>query len=814
MNPPPQQQRWHAVNQEQWDPILPQPTKSQHPESLLFHDQLPYPHRDSTLPSVEERSQLPPIPPVSFNFDPQTPLGDWIWTQHSFSPSTFPDLPPPNFRLQNELETESPVLLMPLNVDTTSFKGFEDFGSEDIGDWKPSNAYLQRTPLLVPVDPLTHFDDLPNRVITEPAFGGASPGAPPSPAPSLPLVQSAPSPPAVPLPTVAPSTAPAHPFVNVYAHAPAPAPVHAHATATRPAAPPSKTPAKPRQLKGTVSLNESVACGACYERTAVLLLRGPQSSLDAPRHYDLVCLMCSAASPLNGASLESVEPAPASAKRKQREPGARTLIACDACSRQIGIGAMRVFADEGDAQKGRRCVEPAFEMEPVCAKCWDKYRLCSACGGGGKHRTGKWRPRELFKEGRKTCSLSHERLGKPIFEFEFRRSPSEISTSDLAAIETFWSGNYLSHYGQAREMEAYTGYESLPKLQDRISNAWLAAKAFMQAESTIGRRYVVLMWSTGTFKKKSSASSAASPSFPSAFSDTSSRSSTPSRSPSPSTPTSASPSPIASPSPSRRVTGFACVELDVNSGVLYASFTHFNPHSHSTIGSSYHKLLHGILADLRTNVPTPSPSPISAFFIPDRQRVGGPTGPRPVTSVLSWKGLEFIPLEEYVKKHSVPIEIFDPDRVVRLRDAGFDLLVAPFDEVLAWVDAVVRRGKPPPFPEARATPPDPFRPSLKGGIASHQSTPSPGVHGLDQVRAKSEGNRNMNWYIPEEGNAQNLVFVLRSCRGHGPIWSHRNYAEDSPFASPASNVSAETGGGGRAGGPMQEGEGNGGSLAI
>lgn len=47
--------------------------------------------------------------------------------------------------------------------------------------------------------------------------------------------------------------------------------------------------------------------------------------------------------------------------------------------------------------------------------------LYSDCGGGGGVRlgTGKWRSKELFKDGKKTCSLRHQRLGAfPEMEYQ------------------------------------------------------------------------------------------------------------------------------------------------------------------------------------------------------------------------------------------------------------------------------------------------------------------------------------------------------------------------------------------------------------
>ncbi|KAJ3101069.1 hypothetical protein HDU96_010134, partial [Phlyctochytrium bullatum] len=43
-----------------------------------------------------------------------------------------------------------------------------------------------------------------------------------------------------------------------------------------------------------------------------------------------------------------------------------------------------------------------------------------------RFRTGKWRPVELFSEGRKTCSLSHIRIGNAPLEFKVLRLPDEL----------------------------------------------------------------------------------------------------------------------------------------------------------------------------------------------------------------------------------------------------------------------------------------------------------------------------------------------------------------------------------------------------
>ncbi|KAM0747235.1 hypothetical protein T439DRAFT_97332 [Meredithblackwellia eburnea MCA 4105] len=75
-------------------------------------------------------------------------------------------------------------------------------------------------------------------------------------------------------------------------------------------------------------------------------------------------------------------------------------LTCDVCSRQVGSG--RVSFPLPPSQR--------FTMEVVCIGCFTKYKACTDCGGGGGRLTpGRWRSKELFPEGRKTCQLSHVR---------------------------------------------------------------------------------------------------------------------------------------------------------------------------------------------------------------------------------------------------------------------------------------------------------------------------------------------------------------------------------------------------------------------
>ncbi|KAI8922200.1 hypothetical protein DFJ77DRAFT_15509 [Powellomyces hirtus] len=65
-------------------------------------------------------------------------------------------------------------------------------------------------------------------------------------------------------------------------------------------------------------------------------------------------------------------------------------VPCDVCKNVCAAGGFRraTSTDEWCA--------PDFAVEVNCAKCREKYPLCSDCGGGGKFRTGKWRPVQML----------------------------------------------------------------------------------------------------------------------------------------------------------------------------------------------------------------------------------------------------------------------------------------------------------------------------------------------------------------------------------------------------------------------------------
>lgn len=101
----------------------------------------------------------------------------------------------------------------------------------------------------------------------------------------------------------------------------------------------------------------------------------------------------------------SAVPIPNPTFRKKFKRSNDSLTACDVCLREISYGSVITNSTS---------IPVSYAVEVICTSCSSKYRRCTDCGGGGGVRlgVGKWRCKEMFAEGRRTCKLSHLRLGK------------------------------------------------------------------------------------------------------------------------------------------------------------------------------------------------------------------------------------------------------------------------------------------------------------------------------------------------------------------------------------------------------------------
>ncbi|RKO85476.1 hypothetical protein BDK51DRAFT_34096 [Blyttiomyces helicus] len=263
-------------------------------------------------------------------------------------------------------------------------------------------------------------------------------------------------------------------------------------------------PAKPSGKPDAKLTEQQVAvCIPCGKETVILLLRGSQSSLEPERHMTFTCRSCDVATGLNSVSLTEPrpEPLPASvaarlaslpaAKRKKGPVKHRADVVCSACARCVGVGQMQVRTDVPLHEQRRReeWVEPAFEVE--------------VCGGNGPFRTGKWRPRQLFSPGRRTCNVSHERIGAVTYNYESRCCPGEIPPVDRSAMFSIWAECQLLGRGTSKEMEASVEFRTYASIVARCRSSHLEIAHTIGSEPAAGiSRLLVLQWEAGKLKAK------------------------------------------------------------------------------------------------------------------------------------------------------------------------------------------------------------------------------------------------------------------------------------------------------------------------
>ncbi|KAJ3015579.1 hypothetical protein HKX48_004536 [Thoreauomyces humboldtii] len=159
-----------------------------------------------------------------------------------------------------------------------------------------------------------------------------------------------------------------------------------------------------------------IMCRHCSQAVAQAQLHSLTPTDAAPYIPDYACAVC--ADSRAWASTKRSKRAATIRKRNAEMPPCHTPISCDVCKKVTAAGGFRLpYADgtEPALEDIPTLWEaPDFRIELICVSCREKYALCSDCGGGGKYRTGKWRPIQMFASGRATCSLSHKRYSNAV----------------------------------------------------------------------------------------------------------------------------------------------------------------------------------------------------------------------------------------------------------------------------------------------------------------------------------------------------------------------------------------------------------------
>ena len=255
---------------------------------------------------------------------------------------------------------------------------------------------------------------------------------------------------------------------------------------------PTKDIKSPTSASRRKTVVETCTCaGNCRRPVSMVYMRGTISSLEKSYTIQVVCDSCS--NPSEGLTEKTMMKdgndvyVPTTRKRSRDLTGS---IECEVCRRTIGFGGIKPV--ESDNYEPN---ESELSVEYVCLPCGSKYLFCSECGGGGKTRTGKWRPRELFDQGRRTCSLPHIRIGSALVKHEIIHPQINLDEQIMKEIQDVFFDCNLSLYAVPTFMES-PKYGSFENIKEDISKVWIQSvlNIVLAPSHQDLERFIVVQW--------------------------------------------------------------------------------------------------------------------------------------------------------------------------------------------------------------------------------------------------------------------------------------------------------------------------------
>ncbi|GAA5820923.1 hypothetical protein JCM11251_001879 [Rhodosporidiobolus azoricus] len=396
------------------------------------------------------------------------------------------------------------------------------------------------------------------------------------------------------------------------------------------------------------------------------------------------------------------------------------ILACDVCRRDLGSGTLQLTTGEAVGST----------IEVICAHCEGRYMRCSDCGGGGGQKgVGRWRSKEVFTKGRKTCMLSHTRLGT-VNEMDYDVFPiSRLSRQDqLDVVEhcrELYNTTLLGTIAVPDMIESVCPLaRSYHEAEKICVDSWLTYEPLITTDiesSANIRRYIALRWARPTTRKKKS----------------SGKKST--GSPSPDNPAAPlpnvnggaitnSPVPRQGQQPvireGKTLTGFVLGELELDTGILHVAIT--LPTGAGEAYDASTRLLQTLVASVHDDL---------AQTNAHRAQAGLPAYPE---CTMAWtmhmtkrdsrimSRLEtrrgFIPLEDYLVKHpETPRTSFPPHRACYL----------PNEFLRGWTvyaKKLTQEDLPPP-PKSPANGSTEMRPASSAGLGGADYNEGSGMNG-------------------------------------------------------------------------------------
>ncbi|GAA6039210.1 hypothetical protein JCM8097_000471 [Rhodosporidiobolus ruineniae] len=197
--------------------------------------------------------------------------------------------------------------------------------------------------------------------------------------------------------------------------------------------------------------------------------------------------------------------APGAKKRRSSVvDAAEGVLACDVCKRDLGSGTLSVLSTG----------EPVgATIEVLCAHCETRYMRCSDCGGGGGQKgVGRWRCKEVFTNGRKTCMQSHTRLGT-VNEMDYDVYPiSSLSSTDASELvehcRDLYYNTLLGTLAVPDMIESVCPIaRSYAEVEKICVDSWTTYEPMITTDiepTSNTRRYIALRWVRPSTRKKRS----------------------------------------------------------------------------------------------------------------------------------------------------------------------------------------------------------------------------------------------------------------------------------------------------------------------
>ncbi|WVR08840.1 hypothetical protein IAU60_005898 [Kwoniella sp. DSM 27419] len=279
--------------------------------------------------------------------------------------------------------------------------------------------------------------------------------------------------------------------------------------------PPTKKAKKGIEKK--VVTEQTASCLTCHKLLARVMIRSPRSQVPDPISVHLRCPGClpvdqpstlpdqGSSSGGSGTVIGTVE-----TRKRMRstmeidDEDAKAVDRrtwCDVCQRIVGSGQI-VGGKEGESL--------ASMAEIVCVECDSKYQRCTDCGGGGGPRVGigKWRMKQVFHPGRKTCSLSHTRLGDRTRELGVHVTPTDFTPEQMKEVllrcKALWNEKTLSRLAVPEMLEVdlppglTNPLRDYGDVDDMVTRNWPSREAMIKADGLDPSRFkrlLSLIWS-------------------------------------------------------------------------------------------------------------------------------------------------------------------------------------------------------------------------------------------------------------------------------------------------------------------------------